>query len=232
MGDFMHKAGLFIFPILLSSFTADGTEMLLERGNGEVVSLEVDEMTTVHALFQEAKLLAEGDSGVILAGFVPKLSFENPSAKAFVDKRDYYRPMTKVELDAIRFIVLTLGNEPLYKLYKYESDMKKAGDKFSTVHPLNLWMEIFTTKDTTSAIFNARNRKLVWKPFMKGMAESLQEAYDGNNLKEEYVLDFAKKVGIDPDLVRKPLYAQDWSGFVQALLDNTKKSGKDDRYDM
>lgn len=232
MGDFMHKAGVLIFSLLLSASTAESTELLLKNDNGEVVSLEVDDTAPFAAVVEEARSLLESERGITLAGWLTRVSFENPAARAAVDTRDYYRQTNKVELDAIRYIVLTLGNEPLFKLYKYEGEMKKAGERFSTVHPLNIWREIFTANDTTSALFNARGRKLVWKPFMKGMAESLQEAYDGNNMKEEYIADFAVKVGIDPALVKKPIYAQDWSGFVQALLDNAKKPGKDDRYDM
>ncbi|CRX37609.1 hypothetical protein [Estrella lausannensis] len=228
----MHKAGILMCSLLLNGSAAESAELLLERDSGEVVSLEVDDRAPFSVVIEEARTLLENERGVALAGWLTRVSFENPAAKAALDTRDYYRQTNKTELDAIRYIVLTLGNEPLFKLYKYEGEMKKAGERFSTVHPLNIWKEIFTSNDTTSALFNARGRKLVWKPFMKGMAESLQEAYDGNNMKEEYIADFAAKVGIDPSQVKKPIYAQDWSGFVQTLLDNAKKPGKDDRYDM
>jgi len=148
------------------------------------------------------------------------------------DPRDYWAPTNQTERDAIRYIVMTLGNEPILKLYGYQGELNGAGDRFKAVHPLNVWLEILSSKDSSSALVNVRNRKLVWGAYLKGMSDSIQEAYDGNNLKDEYIADFSKKANLDKDIVKKYVKNQEWQNFFQYVIDNVKKASSDGRYNI
>lgn len=226
----MHKISFIVlFPLLLQLFPLTGAENFLNYPNG-AAGLDVDTQARFFAASVEF-------NSVNAIGWVPLLAYAAAAPRPAVhDPRNYWNAVNENERDAIRYIILTLGNEPLYKLYNYEGAMNQAAERFKTVHPLNVWKEIFTSKDTISALVNLRSRKLVWKPFMKGMADSLQEAHDGHNIHDEHIADFAAKIGMAKEAeiggIKKHLKGQDWTGFVQQLIDNAKKSSKDDRYNI
>ena len=230
--DFMHKISfIFLFPLLLLKMPISCYELQLTCPDGVTVSLDIDNQENLLSVLEGAKNFIVEEKGLSMKGWIPNLAFVNPKPRA-MDQRNYWTSVQQSESDAIRFIVLILGNEPLWNLPKYEPELNKAAERFKNVHPMNVWGEIFGSKDTTSALVNMRSRKLVWKPFMKGMSESLQEAYNGDNIKDEYIADLSKRIGVDQNMLKKNLKGQDWSGFVQYLIDNAKKSSKDDRYNM
>lgn len=136
--------------------------------------------------------------------------------------RPYWTEISQEQIDGIRFIVLTLGKEPLLKLKKLENDLNRAADKFERVHPLNVWRIIFSNNETISALHNIKNRKLIWKKFMKGMGESFEEARDFNDLKEDYIHDFANRLSLSEPEIKKLLASENWNGFVEYLLASFK----------
>lgn len=136
--------------------------------------------------------------------------------------RPYWIETSQEQIDGIRFIVLTLGKEPLLKLKKLENDLNRAADKFERVHPLNVWRIIFSNNETISALHNIKNRKLIWKKFMKGMGESFDEARDFNDLKDEYIHDFANRLSLSEPEIKKLLVSENWNGFVEYLLASFK----------
>lgn len=146
--------------------------------------------------------------------------------------RDYYAVLSDSIIKDIKYLVMTLGNVPLLKLKQYKDSLKTAGDHLEDVHPLNFWMVVFTDQEAVSAMHNIKRRKKVWKSFIKGMGESLQEAYDRQNIKPDHVADFSQKVGIDPSMIQPSINKQDWEGFVKALLENVYRGSDLDRYDQ
>lgn len=149
-----------------------------------------------------------------------------------INLRDYYAPITASILKDIRFIIMTLGNEPIIKLKNYKPQLEDAGNRLDEVHPLNFWRVIFTDEKLTSAIHNIYKRKKVWKNFIKGMGKSLDEAVERNNLNHEYIEDFAKQIGIDIRLIKKPIDKKDWEEFAKSLLSHVHRNGHLDRYDQ
>lgn len=146
--------------------------------------------------------------------------------------RDYYAPLSASTIKDIRFIILTLGNEPVIKLKNYKPQLEEAGNRLDEVHPLIFWRVIFTDEKLTSAIHNIYKRKKVWKSFIKGMGKSLDEAVQRNNLNHEYIEDFAKQIKIDIKIIKKPIEKKDWEEFAKSLLTHVHRHGHIDRYDQ
>lgn len=146
--------------------------------------------------------------------------------------RDYNAPVPASIVKDIRYIILTLANQPLLKLKKYKDSLKTAGDRLDKIHPLNIWKEIFTDNEMIPAINNIKRRTTVWDNFMKGMGKSLDEAREVNDLKPEYIEDFCQKIGVKPSLILPFINANDWEGFVKQLINHVVRDGEPHRYDQ
>jgi len=214
---------------MLQNQSLSGVGIIMTSDNGEKLYFDVDpqlpvgellyqvqnESTAIHFDFWDTN--AEGDDELV--------------CKAN-QLREYSAPVSRdIEAD-MKFIVLTLGNEPLLKLKGFKDDLKKAGERLDEIHPLHFWRIIFTDEKAMSAMHNIKRRKKVWKSFIKGMGQSLQEAHERENLKVEYLEDFASKVGIDVDLITKQIQKCDWSEFAKQLLVHVPRSSNIDRYDQ
>lgn len=226
-------AALFAFTALSGSTLLPAVEVTVAESGGTTLFFDVSPNDTIESMLTEAAAyLGEEKQNAgwrinLCSGYAEEELFCK-----FVDRRDYYAPVAESVIKDIRFIVLTLGNQPLVKLKKFKSSLKNSGDQLETTHPLNVWRVIFSSNDTISAMHSIKRRRNVWKSFMSGMAESLQEASDGNNIKPEYVVDFAAKIGVDPNSIIPFIQQKDWSGFVKQLLESVPREGDPERYDQ
>lgn len=152
--------------------------------------------------------------------------------KAKSNERDYNAPITKDEKKNISYIVTTLANKSLVKLLSLKSSLEKVGDKVNHVHPFRFLQCIYTDEELKVCIHNIMGRGWVWKDFMKGLSESLNEEAQRNNLRQECINDFAKIVGIDPGLINTPIQEHRWEDFVKLLSVYIPRQGNPDRYDM
>jgi len=146
--------------------------------------------------------------------------------------RDYQRKETKEEIQALRFIITSLSNVPLLKLGKLEGDLNHAGDKIDGLHPLNTWRIIFTDNELISSMHNIRNRKLVWKRFIKQMGDSLELSCEKGEIEKQHIEDFSQKIGIDPSLIKGQILSRRWEDFVKQLLVHVKRTDDSGRYHM
>lgn len=146
--------------------------------------------------------------------------------------REYHISPTDEDISNMRYIISTLGNKPLLKLKRYEKSLNNAGDKIDHLHPLHFWRVVFTNDDLTAGIHSIKRRKKVWKVFMKGMAESLQEAANRNNILQEHLTDFSTQVGVDIKYISMPIKKGDWENFARALLYHVSRGAGTGRYDQ
>ncbi|MEM1281954.1 MAG: hypothetical protein AAGG81_00215 [Chlamydiota bacterium] len=211
-----------------------GFDIFVKTANGEVLTFDVDPNETIgHVIEQVDNYLDEKGTQFTPYYFDFHRDHENEELLCKAKHlRDYYKGPTKNNIEDMRYIVLTLGNQPLLKLKKFKSSLKSAGDRIDDVHPLHFWRVIFTNDQTVSAIHSMKRRKMVWKPFIKGMSDSLDEAAKRNNLRAEYIQDFANHIGIDASLFEDYLYKRDWEGFAKALLTHVPRPEGTDRYDQ
>jgi hypothetical protein len=164
----------------------------------------------------------------ILACYLPFEVYGSPSSSW----RDYSEEVTDQEKENIAYIVKTLGNKSLPKIYREKEALKKAGDKIDHVHPLRFLMTIFTNEELKAAICNIRESRWVWGEFKKGLFNSLKDESKNKNMNDEYIQHFATTVHINPALINPPINRSDWDGLISTLIKNVPREGNPNRYDM
>lgn len=146
--------------------------------------------------------------------------------------RDYHEQVTDQEKEYIAFIVTTLGNKPLTKIYKEKDNLKKIGDKIDHIHPLRFLMTVFTDEELKAAIANIKESRWVWGEFKKGLFNSLKDESKSKNMNIEFIQDFANTVEIDSSLIIPAINQSDWDGLISILIKNVPREGNPNRYDM
>lgn len=146
--------------------------------------------------------------------------------------RSYGNPMNASEKADLTYILYTLAATSMPKLLLLNSDLKKAGARIDHVHPLRFWATIFTSEELKGYIHAMRDRKKIWKEFMSGCSDTLDEEANNQNLKSDYIADFARTVGIDVNAVSGSLKQKKWNDFVDTLTEKIKRTGDTNRYDQ
>jgi hypothetical protein len=151
---------------------------------------------------------------------------------ANTELRDYSLEVSPQEKDKIAYIVTTLGNESWAKICKEMGSLNRAGDKIVHVHPLRFLETIFTNEELKAAIANIKESKLLWGKFKKGLYGSLKDETKNKNMKREFILEFAQRVNIDPELIIPSIKQSRWDDLLTILIKNVPRSGNSNRYDM
>lgn len=147
--------------------------------------------------------------------------------------RDYNLKISKKEKQDIAFIVTTLGRSSLKKIWDAESSLKKAGDRVDHVHPLRFISCIFSDEELKVGLLQVRERTgLISKKFFNGLYDSLTAEADLDNLRIEYIQDFAANLNIDSNAIVGPIQQRDWKGLIDTLIILLPRSGNPNRYDM
>ncbi len=175
-------------------------------------------------------------SGILFAG---EFSNKNPDyqitrihGKITSSWRNYNIEISPMEMEYIYFIISTLGNKSLAKIWKEESSLKKAGDRIDHIHPLKFLMAIFTDEDLKVAIANLRESHWVWGKFKNGLYDSLSDELANDNMPFEYIQDFADTLGIDMMLILPSISQSNWDELLSILIKNVPREGDPTRYDM
>lgn len=146
--------------------------------------------------------------------------------------RHYEVPPTDEERELVFYVVNTLGNKSLPKVWKAKSSLKKAGDKIDHIHPLRFLEIVFTDEELKASIRNLRNRDLIWSEFKGGLFGSLAEEAKRHNLTPEQLQDFGVNVGIDINIVYPSILKADWDEMLSLLIKHVPREGDPGRYDM
>lgn len=148
--------------------------------------------------------------------------------------RDYLKPLSDSERADITFIITMLGNSSVITLAKNKSAIKQAGDRVDHVHPLRFLECIFTDEAVKVAAHKIPGR-LGWisDPFFDGIFSTLSEEAAKDNLKEEFIRDFAAQVKLaDVNVILPAIKAQRWNEFYNLLVKHLPRQGNPNRYDM
>ncbi len=145
--------------------------------------------------------------------------------------RDYYDPLTSEDNANIRHIVLSLANKSLISLLANKKHLEDVGDRVDHVHPLKFCLPIFTDEEMKVAIRNVRARGWVWDSFIGGMADSFETERALDNMKVEFLVDFANEVGVDVNLLYPAVQQRKWEAFVDLLIKHVPRRGDYDHYD-
>lgn len=147
--------------------------------------------------------------------------------------RNYEGGISHEERSDIHFIVTTLANKTLINIARSKAELENAGDRIDHVHPFNFLKTIFTHDELKVGIRNIRGKGWVWHSFIAGIKETLTVEAEIGNLKEEYIVDLARAVNLKAEQLRPFIYAYDWDGLIDFLINNVQRNdGGGNRYDM
>jgi len=146
--------------------------------------------------------------------------------------RKYVAHVSSKEKKDISFIVNTLGMGSLIEIAKQRSAIKDAGKRVDRVHPLNFLGTIFSDEQMKASMHAMQNRLWVWSEFLSGVKESSEVEANRNNIKPEYIDDFAARLGISSASVYPSIANRQWEQLVNILIDIVPRNTETDRYDM
>lgn len=146
--------------------------------------------------------------------------------------RNYYATVTPEEKSDLAYITNTLARNSLPSIATSKSSIKKAGDRIDHLHPLRFLMAIFTDEELKANISAIRSRGWVWDKFYDGLEGSLKQESKKENMRIEFIIDFASTIGINASLIQTPIQENRWKDFVNLLIDTVPRSGNPGRYDM
>ncbi len=146
--------------------------------------------------------------------------------------RNYEAGISREEKGYIHYIITTLANKTLVTIAKSRTELENAGDRIDHVHPLHFLRTVFTDEELKVGIRNIRGKGWVWHSFTAGLKDTLSTELDIGNIKEEYVIDFAQAVELNPNIIRPFIQARNWDGLIDALINEIPRKNNDrDRYD-
>lgn len=161
----------------------------------------------------------------------PRRLFSNPYRSASLT-RDYSREVSEKEKKNISYIITTLGNKPLTRVWKEKSELKKVGDRINAIHPLRFLMCVFTDENLKVAMHNLKGRDWVWNEFKKGLYHSLDEETAAQNMHLEYIQHFSDTLLIQSSLILPAIQQGKWDDFIYLLLKYVPREGDPGRYNI
>jgi hypothetical protein len=243
-----------ILCFTLLSAPAIAEEVLVRNSMGEIISLDIDPnksfqdvIHTIHnqlittdrevGFFGNENLFAveEGKSKshfAPLGVFLLDYFFGSKTVKARSMPRDYMQPVSPQEKADIRYIVISLASNSWLQLLDARASLKKAGDRVDHVHPFRFLMCIFKDEELKAGVHSIRDRKKIWKEFLGGLSTSLEEEANFNNLKAEFIQDFANHVGVNSSVINASIKGRRWEEFVDLLLTHLPRAGDPNRYNQ
>jgi hypothetical protein len=162
-----------------------------------------------------------------------RIHIEFAEDKKFIAKavRNYAAIVTSQERSDIHFVVKTLGNDSLLGIKQKESQLKKAGKRIESVHPLLFLTTIFANDELKAAIQNMKGRSWVWKRFLEDLTDNLKEEHHNGNVLP-FAEDFAAKIAMDSQVIKAAMIEAKWQKFVIMLIDRVPRNNDIDRYKM
>jgi len=148
------------------------------------------------------------------------------------EKRNYDRVVTSPEKNDLSYILNALARNTWASILSEKSSIKKAGARINHLHPLRFLMTIFTDEQLKADISAVRSRGIIWRNFFEGLEESLKQESQRDNMRSEYIVDFANTVGIGEKLISPSIKDKQWKEFVNILIDKIPRAGNPTRYDM
>jgi hypothetical protein len=221
---------LFIQTLFLITLGAD--EIVVRSPAGEHYVIDVAPEETFHEVMNRVeKSIIEPEQQI--ASNDSWFNFKKNTNKAPAPPRDYSNPVTLAEFQDISYIVNTLSKSSYAKILASKGSLKKAGDRIDHLHPLRFLMCVFTDEELKVGVHMIRNDSWVWPDFFDdGLKKSLIQEASRNNMKPEFVQDFARQVGVDYAKIAPLIQAGKWRAFVDTLIEEIPRDGEPDRHDQ
>jgi hypothetical protein len=216
--------------------TQEVYEMMICLPSGENTVLEIYPEDTFFEVMHLAESLKAGTETIkteYLLDYRGESKDSDLETKSNPNPRNYDVKVSSKERDDIFYIVTTLGRSSLKKLLSAKSSLKKAGTRVDHIHPLRFLECLFSDEEMKVGILQIRERGgWIGKEFFSGLYDSLSAESNLQNLKPQYIADFAAHLKVDNELVTKLITDRDWKGLINTLIEILPRSGNPNRYDM
>lgn len=210
--------------LLLSSFHLSGEQLMVYPSEGEPFIIEINPDDSVNELLSQIGHHTAHTSFINIPPNLAKSATNSP--------RDYLQPVSTDEKQDIGFIVNTLGMSSVTKIAKNKSSLKNAGNRVNHVHPLRFLMTIFLDDRMKASMQALQKRSLMWDEFISGLKKSLIEESARDNMKVEFVQDFAITLKLSFEQVYPYIQQERWEQLVKALIQLIPRNEDANRYDM
>lgn len=207
-------------------------ELKVKTPAGEVLGFEIEPQDSFENVVNQINSVMNNGIEADDCDVMLDYSLDVSSEDSHSPKRDYYHRLTKEERDDIRYVIKTLAKSSWTQLLQLRSSLKRTEQRILHVHPYRFVECIFTDEELKAGLHSIKDRKLIWGSFYDGLHNSLSDESEKNNLKPEFLEDFAKIVKVDVKAISGPIQKKDWNLFIQTLLKLLPRSGNPDRYDM
>lgn len=219
----------YILCAVLALANVEAEDVVVRSSNGEFfvfnIMPEDSFLGTINILQQSV-----GNNGEYVIDFMNSTP-DKLQTKAKVEGfRDYNTPLTTEEKKDIKYIVNTLGMDSLVSITSSKSSIKKAGKRVDHVHPLRFLGYVFSDEEMKASMKAMEGRSWVWSEFSGGLKDSLEVESSRNNLKPEYVNDFASRVGINIEVISPSINQHSWDTFISTLISKVPRSTDTRRY--
>lgn len=223
-----------IFTLLASS--AKGNEIMVNTFDGDMFVLQVDPNESLTEIEEKVVALADGKRKPFViecAGGSKRWSFKAARNQGgyLGYPRNYHIELSREEKADIRFIVTFLANKSLITIGLAKADLEAAGDRIEHIHPLRFLMTVFIDEELKVGIRNIRGRGWVWNHFLGGFKDALTTEMGIDNMKKEFIYDFAQNVKIAPEIIIPSVSNQNWDNFIDLLITHIPRVGDHDRFD-
>lgn len=228
-----------LFGMILHTTLLISDEVMVKTSLGERIVFEVAPETpfaqVISDIAQQTQQQYQTAEMVVLDFYAGANGPTLMAVKATNSKgREYFQQVTKQQKEDFNYIVTTLASDSWASLLFSKSSLKAAGDRLDVIHPLRFVHTLFADEDLKNAVHVIRKRSLkkIWKEFFAGIADSFQREAAVDNITKEQIQDFAKSLKIPVNGIQSSLLNQDWSGFMEGLLEALPRTGDTTRYDM
>lgn len=227
----LSMTGMNIFSEGIVVYASTGESVVIEYAPEETF-VSVWERIEGQLQVIEGGRYAEGNFREVISG---SMVFEIDAVASVANDggRDYYRHLIKTEKNDLRYILTTLAKESLIYLLKKKPDLQKAGDRIDHIHPLRFLLTCFTDDELQGSfhcVYDKGGR--VWGKFFGEIKKNLNEEAQRDNMQEEYVKDFAKKLKINYSQTLSAIKNKKWDQLISILIKQIPRAWDPGRYDM
>jgi len=223
---------LLIFQLLMGA-----TEILINTQEGETFVLEIDLEESLSSVQERVDALRDGQTEGFLIEMPSEESYLALKPKANKQggylgyPRNYHVAVTAKEKIDIAYIITCLANKSWLSLGPEKKYLDQAGVRINHIHPLRFLMTVFCDEKLKVGIRNIQGKWLIWDQFVDGLKKSFATEAKINNIKDEFITDFAQKVGVNVDVIYASIKNEQWSNFIDLLITHVPREGGDyDRY--
>ncbi len=228
----MKRFCILLFSMFIFVSSLQGIEIYLTNSEGELIYMDVDSAETIQDIQDFAELVSQFPEEFLEGVVVEKIEPESDTLITMSPNRDFHAAMTAREQEDITYIVTTLSDQSIAKLLLYKTSLDQAGDRILHVHPLNFLSFVFSHEELKVKVRNIKSKGWVWKQFIGGLKNSLNDEYHKGNMLPEFYDVFIEKVGIDMVKIQHFTLSAKWDDFVHALIKHVASEGDNDRYKM